>query len=97
MAAEHFTVTRERISEIIGKNMRAPHLNPVFEAVRAYTFGSAYAEFQEKEKGTIEAGKLADLVILSEDIFGIEPARIRNVRVLLTVVSGNVVYDSGEV
>src|SRR5207247_6841334 len=44
----------------------------VEEAVRAYTAGSAYAEFQENEKGTIATGKLADLVILSGDIFKID-------------------------
>src|SRR5205823_12091772 len=43
----------------------------VAEAVEGYTLGSAYAEFQEKEKGTISAGKLADVVLLSDDIFSI--------------------------
>lgn len=66
----------------------------VAEAVRAYTLGSAYAEFQENEKGTIEAGKLADLVILSEDIFSIERSRIKQARVLMTVVGGEIVYDN---
>jgi predicted amidohydrolase YtcJ len=65
----------------------------VMEAVRAYTHGSAYAEFQEKEKGTIAAGKLADLVILSDDIFTIDPSRIKDVRVVMTILDGKVVYD----
>jgi predicted amidohydrolase YtcJ len=64
----------------------------VFDAVRAYTVGSAYAQFQEKEKGTIELGKLADFVILSDDIFAIDPHAIRNSRVLATLVGGRVVY-----
>ncbi|MGH9602453.1 MAG: amidohydrolase [Terriglobales bacterium] len=50
------------------------------EAVEAYTMGSAYAEFQENEKGSITVGKLADLVILGDDIFSIAPEAIRNVR-----------------
>lgn len=64
----------------------------VEEAVRLYTMGAAYAEFQENEKGSITAGKLADLVILSDDIFEMDPADIRNVRVLTTIVGGRVVY-----
>jgi hypothetical protein len=63
------------------------------EAVEAYTMGSAYAEFQEKEKGSITAGKLADLVLLSEDIFAIAPEAIRNVKVDVTVVGGRIVYQ----
>jgi predicted amidohydrolase YtcJ len=67
----------------------------VYEAVRAYTFGSAYAEFQEKEKGTIEIGKLADFVILSDDIFSMDSSRLRDAKVLMTVVGGRVAYQSG--
>jgi hypothetical protein len=66
----------------------------VEETVRAYTYGSAYAEFQENMKGTITPGKLADLVILSEDIFSINPVEIRNVKVLTTIVDGRVVFES---
>jgi predicted amidohydrolase YtcJ len=66
----------------------------VEETVRAFTYGSAYAEFQDNIKGTIEAGKLADFVILSDDIFMIDPVKIRNVKVLSTVMDGKVVYSS---
>src|SRR5262249_12918510 len=68
----------------------------VEEAVRAYTVGSAYAEFQEEVKGSITPGKLADLVILSEDIFKIDPKEIENVKVLTTIVDGRVVYEARE-
>ena len=68
----------------------------VAEAVEAYTMGSAYAEFQEKEKGSIAPGKLADMVILSNDIFSIDPVKIRDVKVLTTIVGGRIVWqDSG--
>ena len=63
------------------------------EAVAAYTSGSAFAEFQEGEKGTIARGKLADLVILSDDVFSIPPASIKDVKVLTTVVGGKVVHQ----
>jgi predicted amidohydrolase YtcJ len=62
------------------------------EAVEAYTLGSAFAEFQEKEKGSITAGKLADMVILSDDIFAIKAEAIRNVKVETTIVGGKLVY-----
>jgi predicted amidohydrolase YtcJ/beta-lactamase class A len=65
----------------------------VEEAVRAYTAGSAYAEFADAVKGTITPGKLADLVLLDRDIFRIEPAEIERARVTLTIVDGRVVYD----
>lgn len=65
----------------------------VDEAVRAFTWGSAYAEFQENWKGTLEPGKLADFVILSDDIFTIDPLKIREVTVLKTVVDGRVVFE----
>ena len=65
----------------------------VEEAVRAYTVGSAYAEFQEQEKGSITPGKLADMVLLSDDIFSIDPVKIRNVKVLNTIVGGKVIWD----
>ncbi len=65
----------------------------VAEAVEAYTMGSAFAEFQEKVKGSITPGKLADMVLLSDDIFSINPAEIRDVKVLKTIVGGKVVWD----
>lgn len=66
----------------------------VEEAVRAYTFGSAYAEFAENSKGTITPGKLADIVILSQDIFKIDPVEIEKVRVRMTIMDGRVIYDA---
>lgn len=68
----------------------------VAEAVEAYTLGSAYAEFQEKEKGSITPGKLADFVVLSDDIFKIPPAAIKDVKVAATFVGGKVVYGGLE-
>jgi predicted amidohydrolase YtcJ len=64
------------------------------EAIAAYTVGSAYAEFQEHEKGSIEPGKLADFVLLSQDVLNIAPTAIRDTQVLATWVGGAQVYDS---
>jgi predicted amidohydrolase YtcJ len=66
----------------------------VAETVQAYTMGSAYAEFQDKDKGSITPGKLADLVILSDDIFSIDPVKIRDVKVWKTFVGGKMVWDA---
>lgn len=63
------------------------------EALRAYTSGSAYAEFQEHEKGTLARGMLADLVVLSDDIHRIPPERIKDVTVTLTMLGGKVVFS----
>src|SRR5215472_4179178 len=68
----------------------------VAEAVEAYTMGSAYAEFQEKEKGSITPGKLADFIVLSDDIFKIPPAAIKDVKVEATFVGGKIVYGGME-
>ncbi len=65
----------------------------VAEAVTAYTTANAYAAFLEGELGTLDAGKYADLVVLSEDIFAIDPVAIENVRVDLTMVEGTLVYE----
>jgi predicted amidohydrolase YtcJ len=64
------------------------------ETVEAYTMGSAYAEFQENEKGSITPGKLADMVLLSDDIFSIPPEKIRDGKVLQTIVGGKIVWDA---
>lgn len=66
----------------------------VQETVKAFTYGSAYAEFQEGVKGTLEVGKLADFVILSDDIFTIDPVNIRDAKVLMTVVDGKIAYET---
>ena len=67
----------------------------VAEAIRAYTMGSAYASFTEHSKGSIAAGKLADMAVLSDDILKIDPAAIADTRVVMTVFDGRVVYQRG--
>src|SRR6266566_9617302 len=64
------------------------------EAVEAYTMGSAFAEFQEKDKGSITPGKLADIVTLSDNIFDLKPEAIRNAIVETTIVGGKVLYGA---
>jgi predicted amidohydrolase YtcJ len=64
------------------------------QAVIAYTRGSAYAEFSEKDKGTLENGKVADLAVLSQDIFHIPLKDLPKTESVLTLVGGKVIYDA---
>jgi len=64
------------------------------QALAAYTTGSAYAEFDEKQKGTLAPGMLADFVVLDRDLTATPPAQILGTRVLRTVVGGKTVYES---
>jgi predicted amidohydrolase YtcJ len=66
----------------------------VAETVRGYTLGAAYAGRREKTEGSIEPGKLADLIIISQNIFEIDPHRLAETKVLTTIVGGRVVYQA---
>src|SRR5207237_465601 len=63
------------------------------QAIEYYTLGSAYAEFADDRKGSITAGKLADLVLLSKDLFSIPPREILETRPVLTIVGGRIVFE----
>jgi len=65
----------------------------VREAVHAYTMGSAYASSEDGIKGSIEPGKLADLAVLSDDIFHIDPAEIQNAKIEMTIFDGKVIFE----
>lgn len=63
------------------------------EALHAYTVGAAYAAFQENAKGSIAPGKMGDVAVLSADLLTIHPAKIQDVRVVMTIVGGKIVYQ----
>jgi predicted amidohydrolase YtcJ len=65
----------------------------VEDALRAYTAGGAFASFEENDKGSLEVGKLADLVIIDRDLTITAPESIRDARVLFTIVGGRVIYE----
>jgi len=65
----------------------------VEEALRCYTYNAAFAEFEETHKGTLQVGKLADIVILDADIFKIAPEKIRDMHVVKTIVGGKIIYS----
>lgn len=64
----------------------------VEDAIKCYTLNSAYASFEENLKGSIEPGKLADLIVLSDDILTIDPVRIKEAEVVMTVFDGKIIY-----
>ena len=85
-------VTRETID---GKNPNGwipEERITVEDAVHAYTMAAAFAGFEEREKGSLEPGKLADVVVLSQDIFRINPRDISKTEVTNTIVGGRVVH-----
>ncbi len=64
----------------------------VEDAIKCYTINSAYASYEENIKGSIESGKLADLVVLSDDILSIDPVNIKDVKVDMTIFDGKIIY-----
>jgi hypothetical protein len=79
-------VTRD--GELLGPDQRAR----VTDAVAGYTSAAAFVNMEEDDKGTLEVGKLADLVVLDADPFEVDPMSIRDISVQATVVGGVVEY-----
>jgi len=95
LAGIHAAVTRRRADGYPGPQGWHPEQSlTVRQAVRAYTMGPAYASGEERLKGSLRAGKLADLVVLDRDIFGIDPMEILQAQVVATMVGGQFVYQS---
>jgi predicted amidohydrolase YtcJ len=90
----HAAVTRATLDGLHPGGWIPEQRMAVDEAVRAYSWGSAYAEGQEEQKGRIAAGMLADMVLLTDDIFAIEPRRIQDVSVAWTMVGGQIVFGA---
>jgi predicted amidohydrolase YtcJ len=66
------------------------------EALRSFTSNGAYAAFEENEKGSLAVGKLADLVVLSQDILRVPAEKILATKILFTVTAGKIVYERRE-
>ncbi|WP_445399108.1 amidohydrolase [Zobellella sp. An-6] len=80
-----------------GKVYGAEEAISVEEAIRAYTRGPAYLTFDEQERGSIEAGKVADLVVLAEDPLSIDPRRLRDLAVERTIIAGRELFQGSHV
>jgi predicted amidohydrolase YtcJ len=86
-------VTRKGMS---GKVWGADERVSVRDAIRAYTVNSAYINFDETIKGTLEPGKLADMVVLADDLLTMDSNRLKDARIDMTIVGGKVLYERGE-
>lgn len=75
--------------EAVGENQKVD----ILTAIRMYTYNGAYAAFEEEIKGSIEVGKLADLVVLSENILETPPMDIRRITAEMTIIDGEIVYS----
>jgi predicted amidohydrolase YtcJ len=94
LAGIHAAVTRQTADGANPLGWHPDQRIPLAEALMAFTRNGARAEFMEHAKGSIEPGKLADLVVLDKDIFSMEPERIKEARVAMTVVGGRIVHDA---
>jgi predicted amidohydrolase YtcJ len=83
-------VTRKGMS---GRVFAAEEAITIEEAIRGYTLTGAYINFAEHEKGSLEAGKFADMIVLSDDILTIDPERLMDIRIEQTFVAGELVYQ----
>ena len=86
-------VTRRTLDDLNPDGWVPEQKITVEEALRGYTIDAAYASYEEDVKGSLEPGKLADFVILDRDLTTMPPAEIRDAKVDLTVVGGNIVYE----
>jgi len=84
-----------RVSKLTGRVSGPEQCVSREEAIRSYTIDAAYLDHQDQNKGSIEAGKLADFCILGDDILAVPAEKIRDIPVLMTIVGGRVVYDAG--
>ena len=87
-------VTRKKVEGYPSGGWYPEERISVDEAVRAYTLDAAYASGEEGIKGSIEPGKLADLVVLSHNVFEVFKEAIVDVRVEMTVFDGDIVYET---
>ena len=79
-----------RTGDTVGPGQRVS----IKDMVRMFTYNGAYASFEEDRKGSLEPGKLADIVILDWDLLRADPAHITDVKVRYTVIDGQIVYQA---
>ncbi len=90
LGIESCVTRRSRDGVLLGENQKLT----LTEALKIYTLGSAYASFEEERKGSLKPGKLADMVVLKEDITKVSPDEIKDIPITLTMVGGDVKYHA---
>jgi predicted amidohydrolase YtcJ len=89
----HTALTRQTLSGQPPEGFLPEQRLSLAETLAIYTQGSAYAEFADEMKGTLEVGKLADVVIWSDDLFARTPEQVRTAEVVTTILGGQIVYQ----
>ena len=89
-------VTRQTISGEPSSGWFPEQRISIEQAIRAYTYNTAYANFEEKSKGSIEVGKVADIVVLTRNLLSVPPREILDAKVVYTIVGGKIVYGEQE-
>jgi hypothetical protein len=90
----YILVNRQPLDTVLQNITGMNQVLSVEDAVKAFTKYAAYAGYEEEFRGTLEIDKYADFVVLSDDIFKIDPKKIKDLKVIYTAVNGNAVYDS---
>jgi predicted amidohydrolase YtcJ len=92
MLGLYAAVTRQTVNGQPARGWFPEERISIEDAIRAYTYNTAYANFEEKTKGSIEIGKLADLAVLSKNLLGVAPKEFLTTEVVYTIVGGKIVY-----
>jgi predicted amidohydrolase YtcJ len=92
LAGIHAAVTRQRADDLHTPSWYPEECISARQALHAYTLGAAYASGEERSKGSLAPGKLADMVVLSRDILSVPPPEILNTTVEMTIVGGKIAY-----
>jgi predicted amidohydrolase YtcJ len=92
MQGIYSAVTRKSIADKTGNPWLQDESLSIEKAIECYTLGSAYASFEEDIKGSLQKGKLADIVVLSKDIFTIPKEEMLNTEVVYTILGGKIIY-----
>lgn len=90
----YYLSTRQPIDTVLNDIPNPEQKISVLDAVKSYTIWAAYSTFQEDKKGSLEVGKCADMVVLSDDIFNLSGTALLNAKVMMTIVNGNITYEN---
>lgn len=92
----YYLTSRQPVDTVLKDIPNPEQKISILDAVKSYTIWSAYSTFQEDSKGSLEVGKFADMVVLSNDIFTVNINSLLNTKILMTIVNGNTVYENKE-
>jgi predicted amidohydrolase YtcJ len=90
----YYLTTRQPIDTNLNNIPNPEQKLTILDAVKSYTVWAAYSTFQEDTKGSLEKGKFADMIVLSDDIFNITGSAFLNTKVLMTIINGNIAYEN---